>query len=156
MKRPNPAHVSAIRDFIARSPFPTLLSMRPTELAVGRATLEIEIAEKHRQLLGVVHGGVIASLIDTATFWSVYYAIDDPDAWLTTVDLKLNFLAPARQGRLIARGRQKKVGGTLCYATASVTDDADTLLAHGAATLMVLKNARPSVDVQFPEKFLDD
>ena len=108
MKRPNPAHVSAIRDFIARSPFPTLLSMRPTELAVGRATLEIEIAEKHRQLLGVVHGGVIASLIDTATFWSVYYAIDDPDAWLTTVDLKLNFLAPARQGRLIARGRQKR------------------------------------------------
>ncbi len=155
MRTPNPAHVAAVRELIARSPFPALLSMAPGEIAPGRATLEIPVERKHTQLLGVVHGGVLASLIDTAAFWSVYFCLEDPGDWLVTVDLRLNFLDTAREGTLTATGRRKWAGATICYAVAEVADEAGNLLAHGAATLMVLKNRSPARRLGFPSKFLD-
>ncbi len=153
-KRPNPDHVRAVMEAIAASPFPALLSMEPMDLGVGYAVIGLDVQAKHRQLMGVVHGGVLASLIDTAAFWAVYYEIDDPDAWLVSVDLRLNYLAAANKGRLSVRGTSKKIGVRLCYAVAEVTDGAGGLLAHGTATLMVVKGKRPNRDRPFPPKFI--
>ena len=155
-KRPNPDHVRAVMAAIAASPFPALLSMEPMDLGVGYAVIGIDIHAKHRQLMGVVHGGVLASLIDTAAFWAVYYEIDDPDAWLVSVDLRLNYLAAADEGRLTVRGTSKKIGGRICYAVAEVTDGAGRLLAHGSAALMVMKGKRPDRGEPFPPKFIND
>ncbi len=155
MKRINPDHVRAIKNAIAGSSFPALLSMEPVDLGIGYAVIQIDVQEKHRQLIGVVHGGVLAALIDTVTFWAVYYEIDDPDAWLVSVDLKLNYLAPAAGGRIIGRGTSKKIGARICYATAAATDENGDLLAHGAATLMVVKGKRPGGGESFPPKFVE-
>ena len=152
-KRPNPDHVRAVMEAIAASPFPALLSMEPMDLGVGYAVIGVDVQAKHRQLLGVVHGGVLASLIDTVAFWAVYYEIDDPEAWLVSVDLRLNYLAAATGGRITGRGKSKRVGGKICYAVAEATDEAGTLLAHGTATLMVVKGKRPNRDKPFPPKF---
>ena len=154
-KRINPDHVRAVMSAIAGSPFPALLSMKPLDLGVGHAAIGIDVQEKHRQLLGVVHGGVLASLIDTAAFWAVYYEIEDPDAWLVSVDLRLNYLASAAGGRIIGKGTRKRIGGKLCYAVAEATDETGGLLAHGAATLMVVKGKRPGGASPFPPKFLE-
>ncbi len=152
-KAPNPDHVRAIRELIAGSAFPALLSMDPVDLGIGYAVIGIDVQEKHRQLMGVVHGGVLASLIDTVAFWAVYYEIEDPEAWLVSVDLKLNYLAPATGDRITGRGESKRIGAKICYATAQATDEKDRLLAHGAATLMVVKGGRPDRESGFPPKF---
>lgn len=156
MKTPNPEHIRTIKSFVEHSPFPALIDMRLSDIGVGFAALEIDLEKKHLQLLGVVHGGVIASLIDTASFWAVYYDIEDPDAWLVTVDLKLNFLAPAVSGTIRAEGQRIRAGRTICYSTASVTDASGNLVAHGASTLMVIRNRHPDKGVSFPGKFMED
>ena len=153
MRIPNPEHIEAIRQLVHASPYPNLLSMKLIDIGAGFAVMEIEIEKKHTQLLGAVHGGAMASLVDTATYWSVYYGVENPDAWLTTVDLKVNYLAPASTGKLIARGTQIKVGKKLCYASAEITDSDGAIVAHGSSTLMILTNLTLSRDMKFPPKF---
>jgi uncharacterized protein (TIGR00369 family) len=96
---------------------------------------------------------VFASIIDAAAFWSIFYNIEDPNAGATTVDLKLNYLAPAVSGKLIAKGTQIKLGKTLGYAEARVTDGEGRLLAHGTSTLMILPNNSLVLDRLLPSKF---
>jgi uncharacterized protein (TIGR00369 family) len=154
--KPNPEHAKQLAAFVDTSSFPSHLSMRMNRLEKGSAEFVIDVAQKHRQLMGVVHGGVLATLIDTATFWAVYFAIEDEQRWLTSVDLKLNYLAPAISGRLLARGRQVKVGRTLCYASAEVTDERGKILAHGASTLMIVPATGPVAEIELPPKFLPE
>ena len=156
MKKPNPEHIKSICDLVNISPYPSLLSMKLVDIGIGSAVLEIDTEKKHKQLLGAVHGGVLASLIDTVAFWAVYYGIENHDAWLTSVDLKLNYLAPATSGKLIARGRQIKVGGKLCYAEAQVNTEDDRIIAHGTATLMIMPALKMPAEFIFPPKFIED
>jgi uncharacterized protein (TIGR00369 family) len=151
--KPNPEHIQHLAALVNTTSFPALLSMRMRRLEPGAAEFSIDVEEKHRQLMGVVHGGVLATLIDTAAFWAVYYAIEDERRWLTSVDLKLNYLAPATEGTLIATGRQIKAGATLCYAEATVSDAAGKLLAHGTSTLMIMPVTGPAARAELPPKF---
>ena len=154
MKEPNPEHIAMVKKLVRESPFPSLLSLEMTDIGTGFAVIEIDIKPKHMQLMGAVHGGVLASLVDTVTYWSVYYGIEDPDAWLTTVDLKVNYLAPITGGRLIAKGKQIKVGRKLGYASAEVRSQTGDIIAHGVSTLFILKNISLTGDIKFPPKFV--
>ena len=57
-------------------------------------------------------GGVIASVIDAATFWAVFPQVKD-GMGLTTVEIKVNYLAPVPKGKVVAKGRCIKIGKTL-------------------------------------------
>jgi uncharacterized protein (TIGR00369 family) len=156
MKTPNPAHIERLGRVINNSPYFELMSMKICDIGVGHSRFEIDLNKKHLQPFGLVHGGVFATIIDTATSWAIFYSIEDQDAGMTSVDLKLNYLAPAASGKLIAKGRQKKVGNTLGYATAEVTDEAGKILAHGTSTLMILQGKAPPADPAFPPKFIEN
>ena len=94
---------------------------------------------------------VIATLIDTATFWAAFAGLPE-DAGLVNVDLKLNYLAPVSQGLLVAEGRCIRSGRTIAYAEASVRTADGELLAHGTSTLMTL----PGKGIRLPvAKFID-
>ena len=80
------------------------MGMRITDIAFGRATFEMTPAEFRLQPLGVVHGGNIATLIDTATFWACYVSMGSDEDGLASVDLKLNYLAPARVEAPVVHG----------------------------------------------------
>jgi uncharacterized protein (TIGR00369 family) len=153
MRVPNPKHLERLIDVINNSPYFELLSMRVREIGVGYSLVEIDFGEKHLQPFRIVHGGVLASLIESATSWAIFYGVEDENAGLTTVDLKLNYLAPAISGKAIAEGRQIKLGKTLGYAEAKVTDVTGKLLAHGTSTLMILPGKTPAPDPTFPPKF---
>ncbi len=155
MKKPNPEYLKRINEIVNICPYFDLLSMKLVDVGIGYSSLEIELARKHLQPFGVVHGGVFASIIDAAAFWSIYYGIEDPDVGITTVDLKLNYLAPAVSGKLIASGRQIKVGKTLGYAEAQVTDQQDKILAHGTSTVIMLPGKALEADPPLPPKFLE-
>ena len=150
----NAAYIKRVNQLINRCPYFKLLSMKIRDVGRGFSTLEIDLSEKHLQPFGMVHGGVFASIIDAAAFWALFYDIEDQKAGATTVDLKLNYLAPAASGKLIAKGRQIKLGKTLGYAEAEVTDTNDKILAHGTSTLIILAGKGLDIDPPLPPKFI--
>jgi hypothetical protein len=75
---------------------------------------------------------------------------------MTTVDLKVTYLAPAASGRLIARGRRIKLGKTLGLGEAEVSDENGRILAHGTSILMILPDFPFQIDKAVPPKFIEE
>ena len=116
--------------------------------------MEVTIQEKHLQPYGMVHGGVCASLADAAIYWAVFSGMEET-VGLTTVEIKLNYLAPVSAGRLIAKGKCIKVGKSICLGEASVEDDKGNLVAHGTSTMMILDSLKIQGQSHLPPKFID-
>ncbi len=155
MRRLNPEHISAVADGVNRCPYFRLLSLGIVSLGRGRSVLKIDVSKKHLQPYGIVHGGVYASLIDAACFWASYTDVEEP-AGLTTVEMKLNYLAPASDGIFMAEGEVIKTGKSLCLSRAIIKDGENgRLLAHGTATMMVLESIQLEGQSRLPPKFLD-
>ena len=146
--------MAAIEKTVNTCPYFTLLSMELKSFDLGESHLEVDVQEKHLQPYGIVHGGVCASLADAAIYWAVYAGMEET-VGLTTLELKLNYLAPVSAGRVIAKGRSVKVGKSICLGEASVEDDKGNLVAHGTSTLMVLNSLKFWGQSQLPPKFLD-
>ena len=152
MREINPAYAKEVCRIASECPYFQLQSMNLLELDIGHSLLEIDLSEKHLQPFGVVHGGVFSTIIDAAAFWAVYPEVDE-NLGMTTVDLNLNYLAPATTGKLIAKGMCIKLGKTLGLGAAKVTDENGKMLAHGTSTLMVIPNF-PFGPTDLPSKFL--
>ncbi len=133
----NPKYAEAVAALINQSPYFSLLSMEIKDLQWGTCLLEVELAEKHLQPFGNVHGGAIASVVDAAAFWAVSPQVEKGTG-MTTVEMKLNYLAPAREGKLVAQGRCIKMGKTLALGEVYVRNGEGTLIAHGTVTMMVV------------------
>jgi uncharacterized protein (TIGR00369 family) len=134
---PNPAYIQALQQSVRKAPYPHLIGMRIAALDFDSCRIELDLEERHLQPFGIVHGGVLATLIDTATFWAGFMRQPE-DAGLVNVDLKLNYLKSATKGHLRAEGRCLRAGRQISYAEASVLDEAGELVAHGTSTLMAL------------------
>ena len=152
MLNPNPEYVRELIEVINASPFPDHMSMRLLEVALDRAVLELNTGKCHLQAYGIVHGGVLATLIDTATFWSVYMRLPE-GAGLVNIDLKLNYLKPVENGLLIAEGRAIRSGNSISYAETKVLNEKRELIAHGTSTLMTLPGKGLRLNSR---KFLDE
>lgn len=146
-----PDYVAALRETVRTADYPSLMSMELTAIDIDRCEITIDVAQKHFQPFGIVHGGVIATIVDTATFWAGFGRVGESDG-LVNVDLKLNYLRPVTKGPMIAKGRCIKAGRQLSYTEASVFVG-DELVAHGTSTLMIL--AGFPLDVGVP-KFRTD
>lgn len=131
------------------APFVKHMGMRITDIAWGAAAFELEAAEYRLQPFGVIHGGNVATLIDSATFWACFVAMGSDDDGLASVDLKLNYLAPARVETLRCAARLIKEGKTLSYAEAEVLAADGRLVAHGTSTLMRLPGLGVKLGVPF-------
>ena len=160
MKELNPKHVEAVIGLINQGPFFRLLSIQIKELSRGHSLVEMELGQQHLNPFGGLHGGAYASVIDTAAYWSVYCELGE-EAGLTSLDLKVDFLAPANVGKIWARGRCIKMGRTICLAEATAFDEKEKWLAHGVSKMLVLQDTQSIKEaVQFlgkaplPPKFI--
>jgi uncharacterized protein (TIGR00369 family) len=147
----NPAYLEALYRTVNTSPFPSHLPFRLVAMGSESSRVELQVAPCHLQPYGIVHGGVIATLIDTATFWAGFAAIPET-AGLVNVDLKLNYLQPISGGALVAEGRLIRPGRTISYTEATVRTGTGELVAHGTSTLMVLPGKGLALGVA---KYLD-
>jgi len=147
----NPKYKEALSTLINRSPYFSLLSMEIKDLEWGTAVLEVELEEKHLQPFGYVHGGVIASVMDAAAFWAVFPQVKD-GMGLTTVEIKVNYLAPVKKGKLVAKGRCIKIGKTLALGEAYISSAEGNLLAHGTATMMIVPDLKVEGQDNLPPK----
>ena len=135
---PNPEYVRAVLSMVNACPFFLHMGYQLTGFDYDCCEVDLPVQRQHLQPFGIAHGGVFATLIDTATFWAAYMRLPQ-DAGMVNVDLKLNYLKTASSGgRLIATGKCLRPGRQVCYSEASVFDDDGQLVAHGTSTLLVM------------------
>ena len=102
----------------------------------GTATLELEATDAHLNPAGTVHGGVLATLVDTAMGQAVRSLTGDDDVPATS-QLTVTYLRPGKPGRLQVTGRVSKQGEHLTVCESDVEQDGRTLV-HAVATFAVL------------------
>jgi uncharacterized protein (TIGR00369 family) len=127
----------ANRDLRARleaSPFHTWAGMSVLHASPGGVEIALDAEPHHLNLQGVLHGGMIATLADTAAGLAVRTELA-PGRTHATVSLTVQYLRPGGAGRIVGRGRVLRVGRTLAHATAEVVDPDGLLLATASATI---------------------
>lgn len=81
---------------------PQYLGLTTTEVGPGHLTAEIEVRPDLLNPFGTLHGGVLAALVDHV-LGAVMYPLVPRGTWVATTELKLNLIAPVREGVLSAR-----------------------------------------------------
>ncbi|HEU4390174.1 MAG TPA: PaaI family thioesterase [Blastocatellia bacterium] len=128
-----PEREKAIREKFQTNHFPQLLGFEIDSIEPGRARLSVAVRQELLQLQGVMHGGAIASLIDTAVAFAIIGDVP-PEARFTTVEMKVNYLSAIRAGRAIADARVIRNGRRIIVAECDVTDSTGKLAAKGLVT----------------------
>ena len=128
--------VDEVRERFARSGFHTWIGMRIERVEPGEVDVALDIEPHHLNLVGLLHGGLIATLADTATGLA-YRTVLEPGTRHVTTHLSVTFLSPGRAGRVTARGKVVKAGGRFGYAEADIVGRDDELLARATATFTV-------------------
>ena len=99
----------------------------------GEATASIEAGEDHLNGHGTVHGGVLASLADSA-MGAALVGASHGDRHPVTVSLTVTYLEPAPQGRITAAARVRRLGGRLTIAEADLMAADGTVVATALGT----------------------
>jgi uncharacterized protein (TIGR00369 family) len=120
------------------APIAELVGMELVELGEGRATFALDPAERHYNPLGTVHGGIAATLLDSAMGCAVHTTLSDGERY-TTLELKVNFVRAITEatGRVVASGSVIHRGGRIATAEARLADGDGRLLAHGTSTCLI-------------------
>ena len=126
-----------IQEMKRRVPFWATLGLELIEVGDGRATMAVTFGPQHLQN-GVMHGGVVASLIDSACACAALSRIY-PDAYATSVNLQVTYLKPVTGGRLSARAECLRAGRRILFTEARVLDEAGELVATGTSQLVRLR-----------------
>ena len=125
-----------IRARVVASAFHASLGISVETVREGAVSLRLEARPEHANLQGTVHGGVLATLLDTAAGLAVRSAIP-PGSRHVTVDLHVQYLAPSSIGRLQATGRVARLGQRLAFADADVVDAGGETVARAQVTVAV-------------------
>lgn len=112
------------------------MGVREQTVGDGRARLELEASEDHLNQAGTVHGGVLATLVDTAMGQALRSRTGEDDVPATS-QLTITYLRPGRTGDLVVHAEVRKQGEHLSVCEADVEQDGRSLV-HAVATFAVL------------------
>ena len=121
-------------------PIAELLGFEIVKVEAGRVTFALDPAQKHYNPLGTVHGGVIATLLDTVMGCALHSVLPQGVGY-TTSDISVRYVRPVTldTGRVVATGTMLHKGRRTATAEARLVDEATgRLLAHSTSTLQVL------------------
>ena len=128
---------------LPRPPISALMNFGLAEISEGRAVFTVEPAEYHYNPIGVVHGGLAATLLDSAMGCAVHSTLP-AGAGYTTLEVKVNFVRPltAETGEVRCEAEVIHVGGRTATAEGKVFDGAGKLYAHATTTCIIFRNER--------------
>jgi uncharacterized protein (TIGR00369 family) len=114
------------------------LGIEVESVSVGRAVFLMDVKAKHKQMHGVVHGGILAMLADTTAAIAAYSTVPK-GTQIATVELKINFLEPVPDGRIKADARVLRTGRNFVVTECEIYNQrgvmaAKALLTFGATT----------------------
>jgi uncharacterized protein (TIGR00369 family) len=125
-----------IRDRVRRSPFHRGLGMRIDRVDEGSVTISMDAGEQHGNLAGQVHGGVLATLADTAAGLAVKTVIPAGSGHVTAT-LDVQYLRAASPGPLRAEGRVIRAGRRLAFVASDVLGPDGEALARAQLTVAI-------------------
>lgn len=129
-----------VRGEVPGAPIAALMGFEPVEVQEGRVLFTVKPAEYHYNPIGTVHGGLAATLLDSAMACAVHSTLPAGSSY-TTLDLHVTFVRAIGHdtGKLTCTGEIVHVGGRVATAQGKLTDDAGKLYAHGVTTCMLFR-----------------
>jgi uncharacterized protein (TIGR00369 family) len=121
-----------------RPPVSELIGFEIAEASEGRVEVVLQAGTRHFNPMGTVHGGILCDIADAAMGIAFATTLAAGESF-TTVELKINFLRPARQTLLRAAGRVVQRGRTIGYVECEITDETGKLVAKSNSTCLVLR-----------------
>ena len=125
---------------LPRPPIGALMNFGISELSEGRAVFTVEPAEYHYNPIGVVHGGLAATLLDSAMGCAVHSTLPAGVGY-TTLEIKVNYIRPmtAETGSVRCVANVIHVGGRTATAEGRVVDQSGKLYAHATTTCIIFR-----------------
>lgn len=120
-----------MQTFMDRDAFGRLVGIEAVFIEPGRARMRLTPDKRHRNGLGLVHGGALFTLADMA----LAAASNSGDHSALAVTISMSFFKPGRDGTLYAEARELSAGRTMAGYAVDVTDEAGVLLAAFTATV---------------------
>lgn len=115
--------------------FTALVGAHAPSAEDGEARLEVEVDERHLNPAGTVHGGMLATLVDTTMGAAVRSAVEGEVP--ATSQLSVTYLRPGKPGRLVVTASVRKRGESLTVCEADVAQDGRSLV-HALATFALI------------------
>lgn len=137
VKKLTAAQTRRLEKAIASVPYAHLLGIELGDVSPGIATLGLDVRKELTQNHEVVHGGAIASLIDTAMAFAIISLLA-PRERVTTVDLTISYLRPLTVGRINAVAKVVRAGRRVFVVSADVFGDDGKLAATALSTYLKL------------------
>ncbi|MCH8924384.1 MAG: PaaI family thioesterase [Planctomycetes bacterium] len=130
-----------IIQFFNNFPFNKLMGMKLLEVEPGRARLSMSWRADLCQPAGILHGGTIASLVDTAIAHAILLTLPDIDSptaggRILSVDLRLKYLRPVSEGEIFCEARIVRPGRQIIHTAATVTNAEGKEVALGDSIYM--------------------
>jgi uncharacterized protein (TIGR00369 family) len=138
-KMPEDARLEELRERLAASAFHSWMGMRLVGAGEGKVEIALDAEPHHVNLQGLLHGGVLATLADTATGLAVRTKLA-PDRRHVTIQLGVQYLSAGVPGTIVAVGHAVRVGRQIANAEAEIRDAGGRLLATAQATLAVMSD----------------
>jgi len=118
------------------------LGFRPVSFGEGLAVFIMDTdPATHGNVMGTLHGGVIATLADSAMGFAFATTLA-PDESFATLEMKISFLRPVWRATLTASGSVVQRGKTTGLVECHVTDERERLIAHATSTCLVLRGVQ--------------
>jgi uncharacterized protein (TIGR00369 family) len=133
-----PEETERLAEALARVPYARLLGLEFVAAERGAAVFALDWREELSRMEGILHGGALVSLLDTAAAFAVMTVLP-PGGRTVTVDLTVHFLRPVSAGRVEARARVLRDGRRICVLSVEATDQTGVLIS--TATMTYAKQA---------------
>jgi len=111
------------------------------EVGPGRVVVGMRVSKRHLQVHGVVHGGILAALADTAGGMAVYLRLP-PGSRVATVEMKINYLEAVARGEVVADAQLVRLGRNLAVVDCDLFDDAQRIVAKALMTFAIISRGR--------------
>jgi uncharacterized protein (TIGR00369 family) len=129
--------VALQRQLIDGDPFLGKFGLRFCDATADAATLAVDFRADLTQPTGILHGGVLSVLVDTAIAEAMLTTIR-PGRSVVTVRLDTNYFGAVRAGRIVAKAKVVKKGKRIAHGEAIVTDEAGGIMAQGWGVFAVV------------------
>ena len=118
------------------------LGIEPLGFSGEEYAVVLQVQPRHLNIGGIVHGGVLCSLLDTAMARAFFMAETGETLSAATLEMKVNFLASAGGGRLEARAKVAHRTRRTAYVEGRVVDQDGKVIARASATMLVFTGGK--------------
>ena len=131
-----PEELERLREIFSQVPYARLLGLEFVGAERGTARFAFDVREELTRMGGILHGGAIVSLLDSAAAFAVLTLLE-PGVNTVTVDFTVHFLRPVSAGRIEASARVLRRGRRVAILSVEATDQNGVLVATATTTYFI-------------------